>query len=107
MRDRRLAEREVIGDVADADRFFTGGQEVEDADAGRIGQGLEPGGVGLGIRLGDGRRAGRGAAGSRVRRGDRSIVAVALALAATCLVSFAGSIERKLISVNILIDRGR
>ena len=53
--DGRLAEREVIGDVADADRLVTGGQQIEDADAGRIGQGLEPGGVRL--RLGLRRRS--------------------------------------------------
>ena len=63
VRDRRLAQREVIGDVADTDRFLACRQEVEDADAGRIGEGLEPGGVGLGIGSVDRRRTRRGAAG--------------------------------------------
>ncbi len=61
--DGRLPQREVIGDVTDADWFRARGEEVEDADAGGIGEGLEPGGVGLGVRLGDGGRAGRRAAG--------------------------------------------
>ena len=67
--DRRLAEREVIGDVADADWLLAHGQQVENADAGGIGQGLEPGGVRLGLRFRDRGCAGRRAAGL-IKHGD-------------------------------------
>ncbi len=42
MRDRRLAERELVDDVADADRRVVAGEEVEDADARRVRERLEP-----------------------------------------------------------------
>ena len=49
VRDRWLAQRKVIGDVADTDGFLACREEVEDANASGIGEGLEPGGVGFGI----------------------------------------------------------
>ena len=62
MRDGRLREAELVHEDADADLFGTG-EPVDDGDARRIGERLEPAREGLELAARKRRRAGR-AAGS-------------------------------------------
>lgn len=53
MRYRRLLNRKMLHNLADADRLVIVGQQVENANTNRIGKGLEATGVALSTRLGD------------------------------------------------------
>jgi hypothetical protein len=66
MRNRGLANRKVLDDVADANRLTIGGEKAENADSDRIGEGLEPGRVFASVCVRELRRRGPGATGTVV-----------------------------------------
>src|ERR1700680_1857979 len=69
MRDGRLANGKVLDDIADADRVAAGGEEIEDANARGIGEGLEPPREFAGARGDELGRGGASATGDAVFRG--------------------------------------
>ena len=47
--DRGLANPDLLDDLADRHRLIAAGQQVQDLDAGRVGEAAEPAGVVLGV----------------------------------------------------------
>lgn len=67
VRNCGLADRKVLDHVADANRVAIGGKKVEDADAGRVGEGFEPARIFSSACVRELWRGGRAAAGGFVR----------------------------------------